>query len=67
MQRQEYLITSDSLNLIKGLRNYRWDTDKTGKSLNVPNHNFSDIVDSLRYHEIMTLGLKAEYGKYFIR
>ena len=30
MQSQEYLITSTSLNLIKELRSYCWDEDKTG-------------------------------------
>ncbi len=34
MQSQEYLVTSNSTNLIKELRSYVWDTDKTGVRLN---------------------------------
>jgi phage terminase large subunit len=36
MQRQDYLVTSQSTNLIKELRSYCWDKDKTGKQLNKP-------------------------------
>ena len=44
MQQQDYLVTSNSTNLIKELRSYIWDTDKSGKRLNKPidynNHCF---------------------------
>ena len=40
MQRENYLVTSNSTNLIKELRSYCWDTDKTGKRLNKPIDNF---------------------------
>jgi phage terminase large subunit len=44
MQSQEYLVTSNSTNLIKELRGYIWDTDKSGTKLNKPidynNHCF---------------------------
>jgi phage terminase large subunit len=36
MQQQEYLVTSDSTNLIKELRGYCWDVDRTGKTTNKP-------------------------------
>jgi phage terminase large subunit len=67
MQRQEYLITSDSTNLIKELRAYCWDTDKTGVRLNKPAGGNDHIIDALRYHEMETLGLNTSYGTYAIR
>lgn len=66
MQRQDYLVTKDSTNLIKELRSYCWDTDKTGKQLNKPIDNFNHAIDAVRYHEIETLGLNKSYGKYSI-
>lgn len=67
MQRQNYLITSNSSNLIKELRSYCWDTDKTGMRLNKPIDHFNHAIDALRYHEMETLGLNTTYGQYFIR
>jgi phage terminase large subunit len=67
MQRQDYLITSDSTNLIKELRSYCWDTDKTGVRLNKPAGGNDHIIDALRYHEMETLGLNTSYGTYAIR
>lgn len=67
MQRQNYLVTSNSGNLIKELRSYCWDTDKTGMRLNKPIDHFNHAIDALRYHEMETLGLNTSYGQYFIR
>ena len=67
MQQQEYLVTSNSVNLIKELRAYTWDVDKTGKRLNKPIDNFNHGIDALRYHEMETLGINATYGQYFIK
>jgi len=67
MQQQEYLVTSQSTNLIKELRAYCWDQDKTGKQLNKPQGKQDHGIDALRYHEMETLGLNSNYGKYFIR
>jgi len=66
MQRQEYLVTSNSVNLIKELRAYCWDTDKTGTRLNKPIDTNNHAIDALRYHEMETLGLNSNYGKYHI-
>jgi phage terminase large subunit len=66
MQRQKYLVTSNSTNLIKELRSYTWDTDKQGTRLNKPIDNFNHAIDALRYHEMETLGLNSNYGKYSI-
>ena len=66
MQRQDYLVTSNSTNLIKELRAYCWDTDKTGVRLNKPTGT-DHAIDALRYHEMETLGLNTSYGTYAIR
>jgi phage terminase large subunit len=67
MQRQSYLVTSKSVDLIKELRSYTWDTDKQGTRLNKPIDHFNHGIDALRYHEMETLGLNTTYGQYFIR
>ena len=66
MQRQEYLVTSNSVNLIKELRAYCWDTDKAGTRLNKPIETNNHAIDGVRYHEMETLGLNSNYGKYHI-
>lgn len=66
MQSQEYLVTSNSTNLIKELRSYVWDTDKTGVRLNKPIDFNNHSIDALRYHEMEVLGVNPHYGQYFI-
>jgi len=66
MQRENYLVTSQSTNLIKELRSYCWDTDKTGKRLNKPISMFDHAIDAVRYHEMETLGMNKNYGSYSI-
>ena len=67
MQRQEYLVTAKSTNLIKELRSYTWDKDKQGTTLNKPIDHYNHGIDALRYHEMETLGLNTSYGTYAIR
>jgi phage terminase large subunit len=67
MQRNEYLVTSNSTNLIKELRAYCWDTDKTGTRLNKPIDFNNHSIDATRYHEMETLGINSSYGQYAIR
>jgi phage terminase large subunit len=67
IQRNEYLVTSNSGNLIKELRSYVWDTDKQGKRLNKPIDFNNHAIDAFRYHEMETLGIGANYGSYAIR
>jgi phage terminase large subunit len=66
MQRENYLVTSKSINLIKELRSYCWDSDKTGKRLNKPIDNYNHAIDAVRYHEMETLGMNKNYGSYHI-
>jgi phage terminase large subunit len=67
MQRQEYLVTKQSTNLIKELRAYCWDVDKNGVRLNNPAGGNDHAIDALRYHEMENLGLNSNYGQYNIR
>lgn len=66
MQRQDYLVTKNSLNLIKELRNYTWAKDKQGNTLAKPVDTFNHAIDAVRYHEMETLGVNAGYGQYHI-
>jgi len=66
MQSQSYLVTSKSSNLIKELRAYCWDKDRTGKQLNKPTDSFNHAVDAVRYHEMESLGRGENFGKYTI-
>lgn len=49
VQDQRISVTKRSANVIKEYRNYLWETDKTGKIVNVPEHAFSHSMDAIRY------------------
>jgi len=49
IQDQRITVTKTSVNLIKEYRNYLWKTDREGKILNIPEHQFSHSMDALRY------------------
>jgi phage terminase large subunit len=49
VQDQRISITKRSVNIIKEYRNYLWETDKNGKILNEPEHQFSHSMDAIRY------------------
>ena len=50
LQEYEILVTETSTNLIKELRGYVWNTDKTGNKENRPAPSCSDhLLDALRY------------------
>ena len=66
MQRHDYLVTKSSLNLIKELRAYCWDVDKTGQRLNKPIDNHNHAIDAVRYHEMESVGLRSNFGSYAI-
>lgn len=66
MQQQEYLVTSNSTNLIKEFRTYTWDKDKQGNKLNRPIDSNNHICDAVRYHEMETIGINRNFGKYNI-
>ena len=49
VQDQRISVTKRSVNVIKEYRNYLWATDKDGKVLNEPEHQFSHSQDAIRY------------------
>lgn len=49
VQDQKIFVTKKSVNIIKEYRNYLWMTDKNGKILNEPEHEFSHTMDAIRY------------------
>jgi len=53
LQDKDILVTKPSINLIKELRSYSWDTDKAGKKLNKPIDDFNHAIDALRYFAMM--------------
>lgn len=68
VQEQNYLVTSTSKNLIEELQKYTWAKDKkTGEALNKPIDKYNHAMDALRYHEMETVGLGKNKGKYDIR
>lgn len=64
MQGEKYLVTERSTNLIKELRNYCYDTDKNGKTLNKPIDDWNHAIDAVRYHEMEAIGL-AKHNFFF--
>jgi phage terminase large subunit len=61
LQEHKLLVTKESTNLIKELRSYTWDKDKTGKSLNSPIDDYNHAIDALRYLAMMELKKKQEF------
>ena len=50
MQKEMFLVTKKSLNLINELRKYLWKTDKDGRSTNTPIDAFNHGIDGVRYY-----------------
>lgn len=49
VQDQKISVTKRSVNIIREYRNYMWKTDKEGKIINEPEHQFSHSMDAIRY------------------
>lgn len=49
LQQYKLNVTEDSVNLIKELRNYTWETDKTGAKTGKPIDAYNHLIDALRY------------------
>jgi len=62
VQSQRIFITKRSINFIREYRNYLWETDKNGKILNTPEHQFSHGMDSIRY-PMETMNIEAGISK----
>lgn len=66
MKRYRINITSDSLNMIKEFKNYKWAEDKNGVVLNTPVDMFNHTIDAVRYALYDKLS-RPNLGKYAIR
>jgi phage terminase large subunit len=53
-------VTKDSLNLIKELRNFRYRPDKDGKLTDKTTHEFSHLLDAVRYAVLGKLDIKTK-------
>mgnify|MGYP005992718573 CR=1 FL=1 len=62
LQEQTFHITKNSTNIVKELRNYVWDTDRSGQRLDKPIDNFNHSIDAMRY--FMTSQTTKKQGKY---
>jgi phage terminase large subunit len=62
LQEYKLLVTKESTNLIKELRSYTWDKDKTGKQLNAPIDEHNHAIDALRYLAMMELKKKTDFA-----
>jgi len=49
VQDQRVSVTKRSVNVIKAYRNYMWKTDRDGNIIDVPDHDYSDEMDAVRY------------------
>lgn len=65
MRRYKLFITDNSVNLIKEFRNYKWQTDRNARILNIPVDLWNHGVDAVRYVCLNKLIKKT--GKYYVR
>jgi phage terminase large subunit len=49
VQDQRISVTKRSSNIIQEYRNYLWETEKSGKVINSPEHFYSHSMDAIRY------------------
>lgn len=64
LKQQKIHVTSDSTNMIKELRQYRWAKDKfTGKPTTKPVGGYDHLCDALRYIAISKLNKKRRFLK----
>lgn len=67
IQENHYQVSKKSVNLINELQKYTWEKDKkTNEKLNKPIDKFNHAIDAWRYHEMETLGMRRNSGKYSI-
>jgi phage terminase large subunit len=61
MQEEDYLVTEQSMNIIKELRKYAWKKDKnTNEPTNDPIDDFNHLIDGIRYHEMMSISKRVK-------
>lgn len=62
IQEMEIYYTASSTNLRREYLGYMWETDRTGKSLNVPQDGNDHALDAAKYKLIDLITPKAQYG-----
>lgn len=70
LQGWRFMVTKDSVDVIRELRNYTWENDADGRPTDVPTHKFSHSPDAIRYALYSEFATRAGYGTYnlsFIR
>lgn len=55
LQENNFYVMKKSLNLIKELRSYSWDADKSGASINKPIDAWNHCIDAMRYIALSVL------------
>ena len=64
LQQYNIVVTKNSLNLIKELRQYKWAKDREGKALNAPEDVMNHAIDCLRYVGLNKLSQYENSGDY---
>lgn len=64
VQAQKISVTARSVNILKEYKNYLWQTDKQGKILNVPDHEWSHSMDAIRYGMASLTSLHGTIDEY---
>jgi phage terminase large subunit len=63
LQESHFYVTARSLNMIKELRNYCWDTDREGNKLNKPVDAYNHSIDAMRYLAMERLSMSMKPHK----
>lgn len=59
-------VTKDSVDVIKALRNYAWETDANGEPTDTPTHKWSHGPDAIRYGLYSEIAGREGRGRYII-
>lgn len=65
LQQNNFKVTKNSVNLIKELRGYIWEKDKSGRAINKPVDYLNHAIDAMRYFAVMKM--KSNTGNYAVR
>lgn len=60
LKRYNLNITAGSVNLLKELRNYKWQTDRYGIAINRPVNRLNHAIDAMRYVALEHLQIEQE-------
>lgn len=66
LQEEKFYVTARSVNMIKELRKYRWDTDREGNKLNRPIDAFNHCIDPMRYIAVEKFGKPTKHTRIIV-